>query len=539
MKAVQTLSLSLKILLIPLIGTVGFSFYLSYAWFNADHTRALVESVQFIEVPVLEAATNMTNSVVRIQDLLNVAVTTGDEDMLDQAGVLSRDMTDAIGQIVELDASLKGQSEQLLSRYRVWYEHANRLSLSIIDGSADFARLQHHAEKLAADYQQISQGIREFQQSRKAALEEKISQSLSSTQQSLTVGTAIGIVMVLCLFAVAIPVATSIKSSVVAVIRSLKNIASEDGDLTVRIESKSQDEIGELTYWFNEFICRLQNIVKELIDASLPIGELTEKLNNLALEAKSSMTEQALASSELTNAVREMNLSMESIATMASRTAEDTHDALKKAASGKEIVNDTLSGIQGLSENLLKTSEVIVQLESDSSQVSVVLDVIKSIAEQTNLLALNAAIEAARAGEQGRGFAVVADEVRTLASRTQQSTDEIHQTIEKLQSAARDAVSVMESSSSHVRDSLSSATTAGSSLNSIDKSMTNIKGQNDEIAVATEQQQAVSGTISRNISDIDKQTRQTSENTAELVQMSAQLTQTGSYLNKIVAQFKV
>lgn len=266
---------------------------------------------------------------------------------------------------------------------------------------------------------------------------------------------------------------------------------------------------------------------------------MTEKLNNLALEAKSSMTEQALASSELTNAVREMNLSMESIATMASRTAEDTHDALKKAASGKEIVNDTLSGIQGLSENLLKTSEVIVQLESDSSQVSVVLDVIKSIAEQTNLLALNAAIEAARAGEQGRGFAVVADEVRTLASRTQQSTDEIHQTIEKLQSAARDAVSVMESSSSHVRDSLSSATTAGSSLNSIDKSMTNIKGQNDEIAVATEQQQAVSGTISRNISDIDKQTRQTSENTAELVQMSAQLTQTGSHLNKIVAQFKV
>lgn len=254
MKSVQTLSLSLKILLIPLIGTVGFSFYLSYAWFNADHTRALVESVQFIEVPVLEAATNMTNSVVRIQDLLNVAVTTGDEDMLDQAGVLSRDMTDAIGQIVELDASLKGQSEQLLSRYRVWYEHANRLSLSIIDGSADFARLQHHAEKLAADYQQISQGIREFQQSRKAALEEKISQSLSSTQQSLTVGTAIGIVMVLCLFAVAIPVATSIKSSVVAVIRSLKNIASEDGDLTVRIESKSQDEIGELTGLMNLFV---------------------------------------------------------------------------------------------------------------------------------------------------------------------------------------------------------------------------------------------------------------------------------------------
>jgi methyl-accepting chemotaxis protein len=194
--------------------------------------------------------------------------------------------------------------------------------------------------------------------------------------------------------------------------------------------------------------------------------------------------------------------------------------------------------IQSLASRVEETAVVIKKLEQDSNQVGVVLDVIKGIAEQTNLLALNAAIEAARAGEQGRGFAVVADEVRTLASRTQQSTEEIQATIEQLQDAARSAVSVMAKGTEQATISVDEANKAGSSLNAITETISRITRMNDQIANSTGEQQKVADMISSNVDEINNRTEDTTTSSEQLTVVSGELEQLSKDFNRIMQQFK-
>jgi methyl-accepting chemotaxis protein len=195
------------------------------------------------------------------------------------------------------------------------------------------------------------------------------------------------------------------------------------------------------------------------------------------------------------------------------------------------VVNHTVQSIQELAANVEDTAEVIRNLEADSNQVGVVLDVIKGIAEQTNLLALNAAIEAARAGEQGRGFAVVADEVSTLASRTQQSTEQIQKTIEQLQNAARCAVNVMAKGTEQATTSVETANKAGASLAVITETISRITNMNDQIARSTGDQQNVARIISNTVDKIHNRTEETA--------VSLELVQLAKHLEGIAKQFKV
>ena len=234
-----------------------------------------------------------------------------------------------------------------------------------------------------------------------------------------------------------------------------------------------------------------------------------------------------------------MNATAQEVARSATQAASSAKSADDEAGLGREVVGQAVVSINTLAGEVERAAGVIERLEKDSGQIGTVLEVIRAIAEQTNLLALNAAIEAARAGEQGRGFAVVADEVRSLASRTQQSTEEVNRIIEQLQAGTREAATVMEQSRAQASASVERASRAGESLNAIARAVGDINEMNAQIASAAEEQSAVSEEISRNVTNISEVGQQSAEGTRQLKVAAEELAGLSAHLQAMVGQFRI
>ena len=318
-----------------------------------------------------------------------------------------------------------------------------------------------------------------------------------------------------------------------------KDIAEGEGDLTLRLDDKNQNELGELALRLNQFISGLQLMIRDIKQS---VGSLNHQAKDLAVVARDTeqiIDQQGQQTEQVATAMNEMAATVQEVARNAVSAAESVKDAEVEAASGNQTVRETSDVIGMLATEIERAAGVIQDLHGESDRIGAVLDVIKGIAEQTNLLALNAAIEAARAGEQGRGFAVVADEVRSLASRTQQSTQEIQQMIQRLQQGASSAVAVMQQSQQRAQSSVAKANTAGQSLQVITRSVTMISDKNTQIASASEEQSAVAETINQNIIAIHTASQNTVKQAAKSTQISSDMAVLASRLENLVERFKV
>ncbi len=388
-------------------------------------------------------------------------------------------------------------------------------------------------------YDDILASLQTFQAEQAADFKVQFQKIEQSSDDMIKLGMVLGVITIVVMLAVALPVVMGLRKNLLDVVASLKDIAEGDGDLTIRIKTHSRDEIGDLVFWFNSFVEKLQKVVKQILDTSSPLTQIAVELADVASHANSSIENQRSSTVRAKHAMDEMSASVTAVADSASLAAEAAVDATKAAQEGQNTVSQTVNNIRKLADNVSDIKSVIHQLDDDSNRVGSVLDVIKGIAEQTNLLALNAAIEAARAGEQGRGFAVVADEVRTLASRTQESTDEIRSTIEKLQSAAKSAVSVMEESVGQADVSVEKANNAGESLDGIHLAITNINDMNNKIAESTNEQSRVARDILGIINDIHQSAESTSERSQKLVDVNKNLEHLARAMSDINRQFKI
>ena len=324
-----------------------------------------------------------------------------------------------------------------------------------------------------------------------------------------------------------------------SVVACVQDITNGEGDLTFRLDNTAKDETSDLVTAINRFIETIQAIIREMGTASLQVASAAEEMTRVIEETNRGVEKQFSETEQVATAMNEMTATAQDVASSASGAAAAATEADEKARNGLNVVTVAVDSINHLATEVEKTSEVINSLENDSQSIGSVLDVIRDIAEQTNLLALNAAIEAARAGEQGRGFAVVADEVRTLASRTQASTQEIQDMIENLQNRARQAGGLMRDSCSHAGKSVSNANEAGSALQSITEMITRIDSLNTQIATAAEEQTAVAEEINRNIVSISDVGKETSSGTEQLASASIELAKLASALQAQVDQFKV
>ena len=372
------------------------------------------------------------------------------------------------------------------------------------------------------------------------SLSESISQQLvENTSTTKQLVTSLYILAVVLGILGALIMGVMVAKPICETVNAMDEIANGDGDLTKRIKVRGKDEIAMLAKSFNFFITKVHSTVADVADSTDELNEAAEKMQSLVDSTERDIKTQRTETEHVSGSMNRLLHAVENVSEHAENASSVAQEADLQAEKGQQVVNQTIESIETLAGDVSQAATVIHGLENGSNDIGTVLDVIKGIAEQTNLLALNAAIEAARAGEQGRGFAVVADEVRSLASRTQESTEEIESMIERLQSGAREAVKVMNEGTEQAKQSVSQASEAGIALQDITTAVNNIAQLNVQIAEASRQQHDVTEEINQSMTNINQVADATAEGSVELDKSSASLNQLSGNLTKTLGQFQI
>ncbi|KKL52827.1 hypothetical protein LCGC14_2281580, partial [marine sediment metagenome] len=366
----------------------------------------------------------------------------------------------------------------------------------------------------------------------RSMIDEPVNDAVMTTTTSV-------VIILLIIMAMILWATQMISQPIISLTHIMRDIASGDGDLTQKITIDSKDEVGQLAHHMNTFIDKLRAMMldtakqaKQLTNAAAQLNLVSQKTNDEIQQEKQQVDSVSAAVTEMATTVMEI-----------SRNAQHTNNAAEEvqhiSVDGAKRSQNAQSVMTALADHIGEASKVVAGLEQESGNIGAVVDVINSIAEQTNLLALNAAIEAARAGEQGRGFAVVADEVRSLASRTQESTDDIRNMISRLQQIAQQASTMMQQGQQRAQSSVTQTQEVLDALQNIADAVTKVQDQSHHIATSTEQQTVVAEDINNSLAAINNLVNNTADHALELADEARELNDLAASLNKTVNQFKL
>lgn len=394
--------------------------------------------------------------------------------------------------------SIADQLSGFESAYREWRTMSNQ--------SIDLSRSQNYAEAENLSFGESAKAfdaVREYYDIAgelvdQAGIAERETSIASANSQELAVLSLLTITIIIVL-GVGVVAPRSLSKALLDLVKELKGLNSGDGNLTRRIKSSRKDEVGAVANQFDELIDGLAELIRGIINQSQQLVDVVGGMQKGTQEVNLSSEKQLISIEQIVTAVNEMTATIRDVAKNAQLTAAEIVEVNKMSSEGKEITNDTVNNIKEVANTVGNASAAISELEQSSTKIASVLDVIRGIAEQTNLLALNAAIEAARAGEQGRGFAVVADEVRSLASKTQQSTDDIQEMIETLQSSVTIAVNSVDDGMKAVDATVVKSNETLTSLNNIVEAAQRVTDAATQIATATEEQSLVAEEVNQQL----------------------------------------
>ncbi|EKT4521721.1 methyl-accepting chemotaxis protein [Pseudomonas putida] len=359
---------------------------------------------------------------------------------------------------------------------------------------------------------------------------------LSTFRTSAIIATLVAVVIIIALLGLLIRV---LMQPLHTMTRAMEDIAEGEGDLTKRLQIHQHDEFGILGTAFNRFVERIHGSIREVSSATEQVNEVALRVISASNSSMANSDEQSNRTSSVAAAINELGAAAQEIAGNAAQASQHATSARLLAEEGQQVVERNIEAMNHLSDLIVTSSAHIETLNHKTVNIGQILEVITSISQQTNLLALNAAIEAARAGEAGRGFAVVADEVRNLAHRTQESAQQVQAMIEELQVGARESVETMSQSQRHSQDSMEIANQAGERLDSVTVRIGEIDGMNQSVATATEEQTAVVDSINMDINEINMLNQEGVENLQATLRACADLEQQASRLKHLVGSFRI
>ncbi|NQZ93884.1 MAG: methyl-accepting chemotaxis protein [Moritella sp.] len=528
-----------KIGILSAVVVVSFLTYLFANILVVKENKERLSQLSAIYYPVLEAATISNSKIAELTQAIETSVTIGDEDMLLSADEVYADLISQLDLINSIHPDKRSELLLIKAEAKEYYNSAKYLANGLIMGTISMDDLSALAEKNRFTLEKLLANLGQFKQDSQADFTALIETSLASSDTSRNRGVMLAVGVIILVLAVCYWLTVSITGSIRKVSDSLKEIAQGDGDLTVRIDYVNKDEVGELVHWFNLFLDKLHGSISETIQSIDSLSQASTQLATSSSTSKSRIQEQSQSIDQVSRSMNEMFETVRHIADYASNASAEASSANSEAETGTVVVKKTIEAIHELADEVKTASKVIDELDAHTSNVGVILDTIRSIADQTNLLALNAAIEAARAGEQGRGFAVVADEVRTLASRTQDSTQEIQQVLEELQRASRGAVEAMQRGMSKADIGVEQSSSAGDSLTNISSKVQAIHVVNEQIASATEEQAQTSKLIHGYIDETHSIATQVSKDTEVLDEITQAIEVATQKLRQATNQFSV
>ena len=538
----KNFSLTAKLSLVPAVALLGLILYVGYTSLQLSATDSRLVMLETQSYPTLEKADAVIFQFSRIPGLLNNAVAAGEPSMLDEArDVLGKIDTEqqALGALLSSQPQRRQTLDSWRSAVKTYAENALSASTKLIDGSASFDDLRPNLDRMASDLSQAQKLAADFRTGAYQDFQQTLAEAREANERTTRLGIVLSLVLIVVVSAGAWLVIRSVMANVRGVIASLQAIARGDGDLTRRVNVESNDEIGAMIELFNGFLDKLQLTIRQIIEAASPLGQVSKELYKLTQGSEENAKSQQHHTDSITRDILTMTGSIQEVAQRSQQASDEANSAARQAATARDHIGSLASGISDLGTSVMSAVQAMEQLEEETQEVGSVLTVIRSIAEQTNLLALNAAIEAARAGEQGRGFAVVADEVRNLAQKTAASTAEIQQIIQRLQSSANTVLNVMTSNGEKSRASIERSVEATQLLETIALTVNQIDELNAGIAQFTQEQIGLSSSIQQETQVLQQDAQATANGAEATARLGEQLVSTGDHLRAATAQFRV
>ncbi|MEM6230113.1 methyl-accepting chemotaxis protein [Shewanella scandinavica] len=535
----NNISIFKKVIAIFILAVIIFALNLSISVISINKNRTTLNYMEQQVYQRVELANQNVFFIQRLDELYTQSVSFADEDLLTSAGTMYESLRKNLQQLDNVDPSQANQLNNLSAKLTRYNDMTIKLAKGMLAGTIDMANIGQISQEKSQAYEAVLNEIQNYKQEKVLEFKQSIKEAGDRSEQSLWLTLSIGIALLIVMFIVTIAIARAISSSARNVAQSLSELADGKGDLSHKLNVSGSDELGQVSSNFNRFLGLLGDSIRRVVNVTDPLLASSHSLKQRMEDATHATQRQSHDASAVQVSMEDMRHSVIEISQNARQAASAAQIAEKEAMQGMTVVQRTIDISQELNTGIQAASNSINELARDTENVTSILNVITSIAEQTNLLALNAAIEAARAGEQGRGFAVVADEVRALASKTADATTEIRHVLQNLKTAAISSVSTMNVAMSKSSENETNAQNTGSALKSIQQQIVSINSMNTHIASATEEQASVASQVVDNVVNMNASFEQTLQILSQVRNVSEGLVDFANELKNATSQFKL